>query len=153
MLTISKGIFSCDPNTESLYEVTINNITDLIRKRYHIISSKILLLPISALIQPLPDGTFPIIELLKIADCYSFYQKDIQHCKFSEMGVYSYDEAGNEISFFEYVPTEHMFLLKYKKEYRIIHNQLGLFEYLYSIHADHLNLIPAGLAIDKRTVV
>lgn len=105
---------------------------------------KPLLLPLSALTEPIEDGTVPIVEAAKIA--YKWQKWDEKRIN-KNNGVLE----GSPYDFW-FSEEKREFMLCDGGGYLHINNQLQLFEYLYSIHADIYGLIPAGLAIDKRTV-
>lgn len=85
------------------------------------------LLPLSALTEPLPDGSVPIVELLK--PNINIVPKYLRW-------------VGNTILF------GNILLLNVEN----LCLQQSQFEYLYANHFDIYNLIEAGLAIDKRTI-
>lgn len=105
---------------------------------------KPLILPISALTEPLQNGTVPIIEAAKIA--YKWQKWDEKRIN-KINGVLE----GSPYDFW-FSEEKKEFMLCNGGGYLPINNQLQIFEYLYSIHADIYGLIPSGLAIDKRTV-
>lgn len=114
-----------------------------------------LLLHLSALTEPLEDCSVPIVELAKIAfgqiDVLGITQKDgLYAVKFTDeeddTTVFSYNT--NVCSF----QADYMNMEELERRITIVPRQLHLFEYLYSKHFDIHNRIPAGLAIDKRTV-
>lgn len=113
------------------------------------------LLPLSALTEPLEDGSVPIVELAKIAfgeiEVLDTTQKDgLYAVKFideeEDTTVFSYNT--NVCSF----QADYMDMEELERRITIVPRQLQLFEYLYQHHFDIHNRIPAGLAIDKRTV-
>ena len=116
---------------------------------------KSLLLPLSALTEPLEDGNVPIVELAKMA---KFWNNKNQNY-FVNTERFTYGCSGQEYDFWfcsdgSFNATR---LLYEDNEFVsesacIINNQVQLFEYLYSKHFDIYGLIDAGLAIDKRTV-
>jgi hypothetical protein len=67
-LQISKGNFSCDVNVSEIKTMDLNNMNDLLRKRYHVISCTPCFLPMSALTEPMEAGTVPLIELSKLTN-------------------------------------------------------------------------------------
>lgn len=116
---------------------------------------KPLLLPLSAITEQLEDGSVPIVELAKIAfgqiDVLGITQKDgLYAVKFTDeeddTTVFSYNT--NVCSF----QADYMNMEELERRITIVPRQFQLFEYLYSKHFDIHNRIPAGLAIDKRTV-
>lgn len=116
---------------------------------------KLHLLPLSAITEQLEDGSVPIVELAKIAfgqiDVLGITQKDgLYAVKFTDeeddTTVFSYNT--NVCSF----QADYMNMEELERRITIVPRQLQLFEYLYSKHFDIHGLIPAGLAIDKRTV-
>jgi hypothetical protein len=115
---------------------------------------KPILRPLSNLNKPcLPDGKIPIVELLKIADCYSDYPKEKTfRNQTTQFGIYSYNN-GDLASYFEYVPEENTFnLTGTKGEKRLVHNQLQLFQKLYELKMDLFGLIKRGKAININTL-
>lgn len=108
--------------------------------------AKILLLPLSALIEPLPDGSVPIVELAKIAGFIDFEVLQVKEGSTAYIATLSDDYK------FMVLKSNCDFAICKGKNIIFSPNQLQLFEYLYSIHADIYELIPAGLAIDKRVV-
>lgn len=109
-----------------------------------------LLLPLSALTEPLEDGSVPIVELAKMAwdkshlpdkFLYQSLKDDTVFIAFSDKkNCFGYD-----------VNTSSFFGVKEGKCISVV-GQLQLFEYLYQNHFDIHRRIPARLAIDKRTV-
>lgn len=84
---------------------------------------KPLLLPLSALTEPMEDGSVPI-KIIKNLPCqYVSFRNNV-------LSIWNGDYWTESIS----------------------ELPLCVIEYLHSIHADIYGLIPAGLAIDKRTV-
>lgn len=125
------------------------------------IDEKPLLLPLSALTEPMEDGTVPIVELAKIAGLksseYSIEEQDGTLVVFGK--EIRYPRSSNAAKFFFEIEIDNCDMDKgiefsdpYSCDFSPLNNQLQLFEYLYSIHADIFGLIPAGLAIDKRTI-
>lgn len=113
------------------------------------------LLPISAITEPLEDGSVPIVELAKMAfgeiDVLDTTQKDgLYAVKFTDeeddTTVFSYNT--NVCSF----QADYMNMEELERRITIVPRQLQLFEYLYSKHFDIHGLIHAGLAIDKRII-
>lgn len=105
---------------------------------------KPILLPISALTEPMEDGSVPIVELAKIA--YKWQKWDEKRIN-KNNGVLE----GSPYDFW-FSEEKREFMLCDGGGYLHINNQLQLFEYLYSHHFDIYGLITAGLAIDKRTL-
>ena len=110
---------------------------------------KLCLLPLSALTEPLEDGTVPIVELAKIADS----DVNVIECKFSNAiyGVKYLDEVGVECVF-AFNSNFNSFGLHegVTEEFHVVPYQDKLFEYLYSKHFDIFDLIGNNLALDKR---
>lgn len=136
-------------------ELLVNDNIDGSIERYCLDLLKPLLLPLSALTEPLEDGSVPIVELAKIAfgeiEVLDTTQKDgLYAVKFideeEDTTVFSYNT--NVCSF----QADYMDMEELERRITIVPRQLQLFEYLYSKHFDIHNRIPAGLAIDKRTV-
>lgn len=111
---------------------------------------KPLLLPLSALTEQLQDGSVPIVELAKMAwtnnepliKKYYISNYILKYTFDGDEYYFSFDKSYG-FSFCRMTPHQ---------TFMPINNQLQLFEYLYSKHFDIYGLIPAGLAIDKRTV-
>lgn len=147
-------------------ELCPENITKLM-----FLNRKPLLIPLSALTEPLEDGSVPIVELAKIEagnfdedgfligeigeyryfTNHAAFNNDAHICIYkSKIGrlkqILNYN-CGNGFNSY-YCFNEDMSDV----ELRVLNNQLHLFEYLYSKHFDIHGLIPAGLAIDKRTI-
>lgn len=119
---------------------------------------KPLLLPLSALTEPMEYGTVPIVELAKMAFLNTFTTAPF----FKDFETFN-SKIGDEFGFVGYTEDDRISLTvnntfcNQSFEFWISghrHNckQLEMFEYLYSKHFDIYGLIPAGLAIDKRTV-
>lgn len=122
---------------------------------------KPLLLPLSALIEPMEDGSVPIVELAKIAGLksseYTTEEQDGTLVVFGKEIIYP--GSNNAAKFFFEMETDNCYMDKgiefldpYRYDFSPLNNQIQLFEYLYSIHADINGLIESGLAIDKRTI-
>lgn len=111
--------------------------------------AKLLLLPLSALTEPLEDGTVPIVELAKIAGL-NFIKIDSIQITNGWIQILSQPKD----SFYRFVYDSKTMGFRYYIDGNLYHlsNQLQLFEYLYLKHFDIYGLIDAGLAIDKRTV-
>ena len=101
------------------------------------VTVKPLLLPLSALTEPLPDGNIPIVELAKIAFPDLSWRFDRTR---------AITEWEGEPAYFFF--SKNSFFAHFFNN--AVPNQLQLFEYLYSIHVDIHGLIPSGLAFDKR---
>lgn len=118
----------------------------------HAFNFKPLLLPLSALTEPMEDWKIPIVELAKISDLG--FHKFIK-LKGSEkiIGVKYFDNKGDECVF-AFQPESYCFGTHYEqeKEFTLTLNQLQLFEWLFEHHFDVYNWIEAGKAIDKRTL-
>lgn len=133
----------------------------LIGKGFRSCDFKPLLLPLSALTEPMEDGTVPIVELAKIelltkkcqiGDLYnveSFKLLKDHFCEFyeEEDSYTRYWFQYNEVNGFS-----KQIVINGDFESTFCNISIDLFEYLYSKHFDIYGLIPAGLAIDKRTV-
>lgn len=111
---------------------------------------KPLLLPLSALTEPLEDGSVPIVELAKAAWTNNeplinkyFISNDILKYKFDGDEYYFSFDKSCGFSFCRMTPHQ---------TFMPINNQIKLFEYLFANHFDIYGLIDAGLAIDKRTL-
>jgi len=108
---------------------------------------KPLLLPLSALTEPMEYGSVPIVELSKLRDS-SFrigefgYSEDDGY--FITNGLYHKFGFKNN-AFYVYYDNGTMF-----DGFCEINNQLQLFEYLFANHFDVWNLIENNLASDKR---
>lgn len=106
-----------------------------------------LLLPLSALTEPLEDGSVPIVELAKIATgleeiCVVRYEVNTD-------GVFILFNGNIVLG---YCNQDSFGMYDFSGKIYTIAKQLQLFEYLYSKHFDIHRRIPAGLAIDKRTI-
>ena len=100
-------------------------------------------LPMSALTDPLEDGTTPIVELAKIA-----YPKTGQDAEFFDGRCYV---APNHNYYFSYEVSDNSFHCTwYDRSKCYVPNQLALFEYLFSKHFNVFDL-DESLWIDKRT--
>lgn len=104
---------------------------------------KPILLPISSLTEPLPDGTVPIVELAKIAGF-----EDFEVLQVKEGSTALIANLSDNFTFMV-LKNNCDFAICAGKEITFLPNQLQLFEYLLSKHFDIFGLIPAGLAIDK----
>lgn len=132
-------------------ELLVNDNIDGSIERYCLDLLKPLLLPLSALTEPLEDGSVPIVELIKI-------QLKRWNSDYNINDVY-------DIEFQQNVDwscgMDHFTLpcIWFKIDgycYEITLGEMTLTwvnEYLYQHHFDIYGLIPAGLAIDKRTVI
>lgn len=117
---------------------------------------KPILLPLSALTEPLEDGSIPIVELAKMAEMIEpiSFDKMEDHVRL-QRGVVAKDRFNNQWLMFDF---KHGFSMWHKPHGELNHrptlceNQLQLFEYLFEHHFDIYGLIDAGLAIDKRTI-
>lgn len=103
---------------------------------------KLCLLPLSALTEPMEDGSVPIVELAKIA-----YPNNDWVLR-DNLGTIAESDTG---MYFMYLRDSNSFYIDGNIS-GCVPNQLQLFEYLYSKHFDIYGLIESGLAIDKRTV-
>lgn len=99
-----------------------------------------LLLPLSALTEPMEDGSVPIVELAKIM------YPNHNEWRLSSGGNYAVIRNGYMT--FEYDGGNNCFLLNNSG----IMDQMKCYEYLFAHHFDIYDLIGAGLAIDKRTI-
>jgi len=123
---------------------------------------KPLLLPLSALTEPLPDGSIPILELAKINGFTpQNYFIELQNDTIVLYGEhFSHPEEGLTARFFFELDIDNCNMdkgIEYKNNscdsiFSPLKEQIKSFEYLYSIHADIYGLIPAGLAYDKRKI-
>jgi len=109
---------------------------------------KPLLLPLSALTEPLEDGTVPIVELAKIhLDWVEGNDYDLKcDYRFSrQVNVIStWQHKGCTDSFY----NDNLFI----QTIRTHLNPYWINEYLFANHFDVFGLIEQGLAIDKRTI-
>jgi len=131
-------------------ELLINDNIDGSVEHYCLNLLKPLLLPLSALTEPMEDGSVPIVELAKIA---SFIHNPNDGYVI-ETYWYSYGCKSGDYTFW-YNGIGNFNCTKTtgdKVSTEIIQNQLQLFEYLFANHFDIYGLIDAGLAIDKRTL-
>lgn len=132
---------------------------------------KPIMLPLSAITEPLPDGSIPIVELAKIEagnfDGDKFIVGEIgKYRYFTNRAAFNNDA---HICIYKTGLGRTKQILNYNSgngfnsyycfrddmadvELRVLNNQLQLFEYLYANHFDVYGFIDAGLAIDKRTV-
>ena len=101
---------------------------------------KPLLLPLSALTEPMEDGSVPIVELAKLA-----FPNHIWYL--NRMGTHAVCDTGRLV--FEFDDAYNIFLLDDSAN---MIDHIKLFEYLFANHFDVYDLIPTGLAIDKRTI-
>lgn len=123
---------------------------------------KLCLLPLSALTEPLEDGSIPIVELAKINRFTpQNYFIELQNDTIVLYGEqFRHPEEGLTARFFFELDIDNCNMdkgIEYKNNscdsiFSPLEEQIKSFEYLYSIHADIYGLIPAGLAIDKRTI-
>lgn len=110
---------------------------------------KPLLLPLSALTEPLEDGTVPAIEIAKLCD--NGHNHSISKIKtYTGLIIVSTDIC-------DYVENvtiriSHGISVEMGGSYVTITTAQRIFEYLYSKHFDIYGLIDSGLAIDKRTI-
>lgn len=153
---------SFEVELKSLHQYSIQTSPQIHGYKYcQFTDIKLLLLPLSALTEPLEDGTVPIVELAKMSnnnnsDCKYAYELKKQGVvvNYIEDGnayvcdYFNYDENGFYI-FSDNYKFSHDYASSSKEYCR---NQLQLFEYLFAHHFDIYGLIPANLAIDKRTV-
>lgn len=115
-------------------------------------------LPISALTEPLPDGSIPIVELAKIAEMLEpiSFDKMEDHVRL-QRGVTAKDRFNNQWLMFDF---KHGFSMWHKPHHELDHrptlcdNQLALFEYLYANHfwLGDQSLFETGEIIDKRNL-
>lgn len=133
----ARGMSLCDDlslNVEFMYE------DDLVFSN-EMKTSTPLLLPLSALTEPLPNGETPIVELAKIAFPKDEWIIDAgMRCSIS-------DGWASPKSF---VFHQYGFMCGENNRAHSVSNQLRLFQYLYKNHFDLHNLIERGLALDKR---
>lgn len=125
----------------SVHWIGISSVLNWFNSETMISKPMPLLLPLSALTEPLPDGSIPIVECAKIA--YKWQKWDSKRINKSN-GVLE----GTPYDF--WLSENKDFMLCNGHGYLHINNQLQLFEYLFANHFDIYGLIPAGLAYDKR---
>lgn len=114
---------------------------------------KLLLLPLSALTEPLKDGSIPIVEIGKMLGF-----NNLTPCDVDGVTEYGWDEhICDDYQGYSFGWSEE--LMEFGVWYDNIdgspistHLNFDVIEYLYSKHFDIYGLIDAGLAIDKRTV-
>lgn len=126
------------------------------------LNRKPILLPLSALTEPLDDGSIPIVELAKINgftphnyfielqnDTIVLYGEQFNHPGelltarfFFELDIYNC----NMDKGLEFIDNS------VESVFSPLREQVRSFEYLFSDHFDVYGLIDAGLAIDKRTL-
>jgi len=117
---------------------------------------KPLLLPMSALTEPLEDGTIPIVELARIATNFVFgnlldFTKAELFSELDSSGLVVYYESKERVSFTaDFDCTRKDFSL-YSDGNSLNLDKLALFEYLFKHHFNVFDLAPE-LWIDKRTV-
>jgi len=108
---------------------------------------KPLLLPLSALIEPMEDGSVPIVDLAKM-----LYSEISWTGKFKLVDNEVHFDSYESFNLFWYDYESKEFMVRMYETDSFPENQLQLFEYLFANHFDVYGLIPAGLAIDKRTI-
>jgi len=121
-----------------------------------ILEIKPILLPLSALTEPIEDGIVPIVELAKMAEMLEpiSFDKMEDHVRL-QRGVTAKDRFNHQWLMFDF---KHGFSMWHKPhnepDHRptLLDNQLQLFEYLFANHFDVYGLLDANLAIDKRTL-
>lgn len=99
----------------------------------------LVLLPMSALTEPLEDGTIPIVELAKIANPGLNWRLSVDR---AISDGFNFGIDSGSFWLYDYIYDRNL----------TIFNQLSLFQYLFKHHFDPLDLIGKGLAIDKRTI-
>ncbi len=115
--------------------------------RVDLFDIKPLLLPLSALIEPMDDGSVPIVELAKI-----LYSEISWTGKFKLVDNEVHFDSYESFNLFWYDYESKEFMVRMYETDSFPENQLQLFEYLFANHFDIFGLIYAGLAIDKRTL-
>ena len=105
-----------------------------------------LLLPLSSLTEPLEDGSVPIVELAKMK-CNWIDESDYERIYIAN----SSPADGAHLVWFN-TASETDELLLCIEEYDVYSQQMSIIDKLIEWHFDIHGLIPAGLAIDKRTV-
>lgn len=110
---------------------------------------KLHLLPLSALTEPLEDGTVPAIEIAKLCDNGHSYDKSKIKKYTSSISIMTdicYD-VENVI-----IRTHYGISVERGGYWVTMPTVQRILEYLYSKHFDIFDLIGSGIAIDKRTV-
>lgn len=106
------------------------------------------LIPLSALTEPMEDGSIPIVELAIIAT--NLPEIKVNKIEVKEDGIFL---NFSDVLVFAFVHQSNSFgMYNFSGDIYTVAKQLQLFEYLFSNHFDIYNLIDAGLAIDKRTL-
>jgi len=132
-LKISKGNFKTDPNIEEIIDLTISDIGAFLKKRYHVISCKPILRPLSMLdkeIEVNGERFIPIYKLWQLAGY--------------ELGRGQYIESCPN-----YIKTSHLGIaIEFKINISdILSSNYNVVEKLCEWHFDIFGLIDAGLAI------
>lgn len=121
-----------------------------------------ILLPLSALIEPMEDGSIPIVELAKIngftPQDYSIELQNDTIVLYGEQ--FRHPEERLTARFFFELDVDNCNMdkgIEFKDDavestFSPLREQLKSFEYLFANHFDVFGLIDAGLAIDKRTL-
>ena len=111
---------------------------------------KAILRPYSDITKPLPDGTIPIVELAKMANC--------------TLKLKGEWEVETEMCIYGAINSDHIFWLngegvfcyaivtETKERKLFVTNQLELFQYLFDNHFDVFNWIGTDKAIDVNTL-
>lgn len=127
-----------------------------------ILEIKPILLPLSALAEPMEDGSVPIMELAKIngftPQNYSIELQNDTIVLYGEQ--FSHPEERLTARFFFELDVDNCNMdkgIEFKDNavesiFSPLREQLKSFEYLFANHFDVYGLIPSGLAIDKRTI-
>lgn len=147
MLQITKGTFENSLNVEKVYNVTLNNIEDMLQKRYRQISCKPILRPLSDLTKEIEhngEKFVPIIELLKLE--HPNYFDEYKGSRYSDIDFEQNENFAK--CYFTFQATKDIVL--YTK--MPLNSPYWIIEKLYEWHFDIHGLIEKGLAIDINTV-
>jgi hypothetical protein len=129
---ISKGNFSCDPNITEICIIGIDNVNYLFNKRYHVVSCKPILRPLSDLTKScLEGGLIPIEELSK-----------------QYIAIYS-TPPNRQKEEMDQFKTSKILIIDSGYISRL---QYWIIQKLFEWHFDIYGLIEAGLAIDINTL-
>lgn len=118
------------------------------RSKVYVSSIKPLLLPLSALTEPLPDGTVPIIELAKIHLDWVEGNDFNLKCEYKYQRQINVQSTWNNIVNRDPYFNDNLFI----QTVNVHKNEYWINEYLFANHFDVWNLIENGIAIDKRNI-
>lgn len=161
------GLKGMDEETEEIFnicgcdfsenELLINDNIDGSVEHYRIDLIIPLLFPLSALTEPMEDGTIPIVGLAKIATKHIWgelidFEKAELLSESESAGLIVYYDKTERISFTADFDCNRKDFTLYSDGDELNMDKLQLFEYLFQNHFDVFGLIDSGLAIDKRTI-